>query len=164
MTDKGGLAVRRQESGSEAKVADSGGDLARHDLVLLFANLVRTLEDALGGEALAKWLARLRQEGDAAPEPGGPAFERAFRRLGLLVPGEDVAESVRGMGAKIGAAVCRPASVILALFGLFVQGDAGAGLKGICGATPRCRFCRLTRECGYFNRPGRPEAARLSPA
>ena len=130
----------------------------------MFANLSRTLEDAAGGEVLAEWLAGLRRGGASPPNPGAPAFERAFRRLGLLAAGEDVSESIRGLAARMGESVSRPAPAVMAFFSLFVQGDAGIGLKEICGAVPRCRLCRLTRECRHFSRPGRPAAAGLSPA
>ncbi len=135
------------------------------DLVVLFARLTHTLENACGRDALAGRLADLRREGDGAEgAPDGPALARAFRRLGLIGPRNDASGFAVDLAGRMGEAVTRPARHILSLLELFCRGDEALGLKAVCGATPQCHACLLTRDCDHFNNPRKPEMALLTPA
>ncbi|MDR1535717.1 MAG: hypothetical protein LBU64_11595 [Planctomycetota bacterium] len=125
-----------------------------------FSRLTETLENALGGGAVAERLAAARRN---EPEgAAGPACERAFRRLGFEIAGEGDFLSV--FSVRAGEAASRPARQVRALFKLFAEGEAGAGLDPVCGASPNCPACRLTRECDYFNAPRKPDFPLSPPA
>lgn len=154
------MAKKRERFSDKTDSAE--GD---RDLVLLYARLTQTLESILG-DALAVQLAGLRQS--PFPEESFakalPAMGRAFRRLGLMDAGADGEAFARGLAARTGDAVNRPAEHILFLWALFCRGEPEAGLKAVCGAAPDCRRCGLTRECDYYNNPRTPAMALLSPA
>ena len=137
------------------------------DLVVFFSRLTHTLENACGRDALARQLAALRHAPDEpAPDgkPGETALTRTFRRLGLADPGTDIAEFTDAFCSRVGEAVTRPGRHVRLLLRLFSLGDASLSLKPVCGATPVCQTCQLTRECDHFNNPRKPEMALLSPA
>ncbi len=141
------------------------------DAVTFYARLTQTLENRCGAEAFAAFLSRRR----AAPEQPAagaeraeksflPAAHRAFRRLGRAGTETDIAAFVRDFAGATARAVSRESAQILLLLRLFVLGEDALGLKPVCGGTPQCHLCLLTRECDFFNTPRRPEMAALSPA
>lgn len=135
-------------------------------MVLFFSRLTHTLENACGRDALARRLSALRREPDAGDnaDTSGTALTRAFRRLGLLATGDDAALFLSDFCARIGQAVARPDRHVRLLLRLFSAGDDELPLKPVCGATPQCQLCQLTRECDHFNTPRKPEMTTLPPA
>lgn len=136
------------------------------DLVTFYSRLTHTLENACGREGLAARLADLRQQTVA---PGTDdiflqALSRWFRRLGRIGADCDLAEFAAGFISQTGLAVSRPENQVAFLMQLFAAGDDATAMKAVCGATPQCHSCQLTRECDHFNNPRKPEMAALTPA
>ncbi|MCD8350608.1 MAG: hypothetical protein LUC93_08375 [Planctomycetaceae bacterium] len=141
-----------------------GPDLDR-DLVTFYSRLTHTLENSCGRDALAARLSEERRE--ATPALGGTLLHplsRAFRRLGLIGPSADAAAYANRFIAQTAEAVSRPANQVTLLLRLFTAGDDALGIRPVCGTTPQCVSCQLTRECDHFNKPRKPEMASLSPA
>lgn len=138
------------------------------DLVTLYSRLTHTLENACGRDALARRLADERRHAASGPEAAertfSPALSRAFRRIGLVGHGHNADAFAADFFHHVGLAVSRPVAQVARMFRLFVGGDDGMGLKPVCGATPQCQICLLTRECDHFNTPRKPEMAALPPA
>lgn len=144
-------------------VAPNGGE---RDFVTFYSRLTHTLENACSRDALSRRLAELRH---ATPDPEGakpplPALTRTFRRLGLINADGDVEAFTEQFAKQVGEAVTQPERHVLLLLRLFSLGDEALPLKPVCGATPQCQSCQLTRECEYFNNPRKPEMATLTPA
>lgn len=141
------------------------------DLVTFYSRLVHTLENAsekkgaCGRDALAARLAELRQKGGKGPaQPTAAAFSRAFRRLGFAAGGTGIDRFAEELAKNIGLAVTRPADHVLNLLAMFCAGDDALSLKPVCGATPLCPECLLTRECDHYNKPRTPAVALIPPA
>lgn len=142
-----------------------GGDQPEvpRDSVTFYSRLTHTVENACGRDRLAACLSEERHKPSEA-KPALTAFTRAFRRLGMLGANQDADTFVGAFVEHIAAAVSRPERQVLMLFRLFVCGDDALEVKAVCGSTPQCASCQLTRECDYFNKPRKPEMAALSPA
>lgn len=136
------------------------------DLVAFFSRLTHTLENVCGRDALARRFASVRHAPDDADngKPAEPALTRSFRRLGLVGTECDVAAFTADFSARVGEAVTRPQKHVELLLRLFALGDDALAVKPVCGPTPQCQNCQLTRECEHFNNPRKPELATLSPA
>jgi DNA repair proteins len=136
----------------------------------LYSRLVHTLENACnkrgtgGREALAEHLSALRQNGNE-PEKELPAqaFSRLFRRLGYTEASTDACRYARNLSKKVGEAVSRPGEQVLQMLAMFCAGDEALRLKPVCGATPVCFDCLLTRECDFFNNPRVPAMSLMPP-
>ncbi len=134
--------------------------------VTFYARLINTLETCLGVDAFADVLARLRQSAEPVSLDAAflHALHRWFRRLGRADADTAMPAFARAFAADAARAVSREADQVFLLLRLFALGKDSVGLKPICGASPQCHLCLLTRECDYFNTPRKPEAAALSPA
>ncbi|MCC8189799.1 MAG: hypothetical protein LIP77_04055 [Planctomycetes bacterium] len=151
----------------DTKPADNANKPASSgwDWVVLHARLVETLEHSCGRDALAARLSDLRKTGDGdKPIESLPAITRFLRRLGHLAPQDDANAYYVQMVQSLGEAVNRPLEYVNHLFTLLAAGDDATGVKPVCGATPQCQRCHLTRMCDTYNSPRRPELARLPPA
>lgn len=151
---------------------DASGDSAREpagpDVVRLYARVVQTLENCHGRETLTALFSGLRQTDGTKPPPSDAkrqaAMVRSFRRLGLLDSGKGFDSFGPAFFQATAEAVSRTPAQVECVYGLFAAGDGETVPRPICGATPRCADCGLTRLCDYFNRPRQPEAASLPPA
>lgn len=150
----------------------SGGDAAgsfsfpERDLVTFYSRLTHTLENACGRDALSLRLASLRS---GQPKDGGvpiptDSLARTLRRVGAIGAGVDSAAFADALVTRVGEAVSRPPEHVRFMLALFVAGDDALSLKPVCGATPQCASCLLTRECDYFNSPRKPAMTLLTPA
>ncbi len=161
----------------------SGGDPAGgradagRDFVTFYSLLTHTLENVCGRDKLARRLAEergsgARDRGGDADGGGGAApaakvsaaLIRCYRRIGLVGRHDDEAAFSESFVRHVALAVSRPESQIALLLRLFSAGEDAMELRPVCGATPVCLECLLTRECDYFNNPRKPEMAALSPA
>lgn len=139
---------------------------SHRDLVTFYSRLTHTLENACGRETLAVRLAALLQQ-TAANETDDiflQTLSRWFRRLGRVGADCDLSTFAADFIRRTGMAVSRPENQVALLMQLFAMGDDAAAMKAVCGATPQCHACQLTRECDYFNNPRKPEMAALTPA
>ncbi len=136
------------------------------DSVTFYTRLVRTLVAGSGVDVIADSIAlRRRQEKPAAADGAFlHAVHRWFRRLGRVESDTDIAAFVRDFIDEMALSVSRDADQVSLLLRLFALGDDSAGIKPVCGPSPQCHLCSLTRECDCFNSPRKPEAAVLSPA
>lgn len=136
------------------------------DLVVFYSRLTHTLENAGGREALARRLSEFRHgEPDAGDsKEARSAVFRAFKRLGLFQTNSASEDGIDSFAEKMGEAVSRPKPQVLLQLRLFAAGDEKPSLKPVCGATPQCHLCQLTRECDYFNSPRKPAMTLLTPA
>ncbi|MCL2001444.1 MAG: hypothetical protein FWG74_08430, partial [Planctomycetes bacterium] len=150
----------------QSSSSDRHGRFSDRNLIAMFTLLTHTLENICGRDTLAEHLAGLRRAktGSEAEPPHDPALERVFRRLGGNRIDSNADSSVLRLAEDMGEAVTRPTDHILAMFRLFSHGDEKLGVKAVCGITPQCRACLLTRHCEYFNNPRKPEIALLTPA
>lgn len=162
------MAKKKPAAGDDTPAAFLPRDDDERDLVSFYARLTRTLENVCGRDALADALARRRTAAsvkeNGGKKPSGPALGRAFRRLGLAgsdIQPEAFADEFSG---KVGESVTRPPEQVLYFLELFCVGDDRLGMRPVCGATPQCLSCQLTRECDYFNNPRKPEMALLTPS
>lgn len=136
------------------------------DLVVFYSRLTHTLENRHGRDTLAQILTEARQ----SPEPPeeGPPFASAagvfFRRIGFVGPGEKTEAFVEDFAKRVGEAVSRPDWQVLFLLRLFALGDDARGLKPVCGPTPQCQVCQLTKSCDHYNNPRKPAMPPLPPA
>lgn len=151
-------------SKSQEMEPDSRNDA--RDLVAFYSRLTHTLENAYGRDTLAELLTNLRRSNlaDDMPMPIEPALSRTFRRLGFIRFDSDIDVFVKDFAKKVADAVTRSERHVLLLLRLFAMGDDSHGLKPVCGPTPQCLSCQLTRDCDHFNNPRKPEMATLSPA
>ena len=151
----------------EASGGVPAGSFAKpeRDLVTFYSRLTHTLENACGRDALAQRLAAFRQvSAEPAAALPSPALGRAFRRMGFLRAEDDAAVFAESFAKLVGEAVSRPAHNVRFLLDLFAGGDDNLALKPVCGATPQCQSCQMTRECDHFNTPRKPEMTALTPA
>ncbi len=144
----------------------SGSAPGGRDFVNFYSRITATLESACGREALADRLGRLRRE--AETPASDPAFlhalQRWFRRLGRAGVDTDMRAFARDFIRDAAAAVSREEGQVLLLLRLFALGEDAGDLKAVCGASPLCHLCLLTRECDFFNSPRKPEMAAFPPA
>lgn len=133
------------------------------DSVTFYSRLTHTVENSCGRDRLAACLSEERHKQSEA-KPALPAFTRAFRCMGMLGANQDAGAFVGAFVENVAAAVSRPESQVVMLLRLFACGDDALNVKAVCGSTPQCVSCQLTRECDYFNKPRKPEMAALSPA
>ncbi len=136
------------------------------DFVTFYSRLTHTLENVCGRDKLAARLAEERADagvgtGLAAAQP---ALSRVFRRIGMITREHRADVFTREFVRALALAVSRPESQAALLLGLFAAGDERLDLKAVCGATPQCQICLLTRECDHFSNPRAPEMATLPPA
>lgn len=157
-------ASRAAASRPESPIAAGRPDTGR-DFVTFYSRLTQSLEKSFGAENLADRLACIRKRGSAEPvEIREAAAARAFRRLGWLRSGDDAAEFLLEFRRELSDAVSRPPVQVDELLRLFCTGDETLGAKPVCGPTPYCKECSLTRECDHFNNPRTPALAALTPA
>lgn len=144
----------------------SGPAPGERDFVNFYSRITGTLENTCGREAFASRLARLRRDGDApAADPAFlHALQRCFRRLGRAEADTDMRRFAADFARETAAAVSREESQVLLLLRLFALGGDAPGLKPVCGPSPQCHACLLTRECDFFNSPRKPEMTALPPA
>lgn len=156
--------------GRKAGSAGAAGNAPRYpgrDLVRFFSRLTLTLEKTAGSKWLASSSARFRSapaEDDGGETAVDPSLNRLFRRLGYVQAGDDFDRFLPAFIVHLGEAVSRPPAYCRDLLRVFARGDEEAGVKPLCGATPRCRDCGLTKDCDYYNRPRKPAMAALAPA
>lgn len=158
---KGG--PRNPDSAASDGTTGFGGE---RDLVTFYSRLTQTLENVCGRERLARLLAGVRNrvaEPDYSPEFAA-ALARTLRRMDVVGPGGDAVPAIGEFIRDMAYAVSRPEHQVALLLRLFVLGDGEDGARPVCGATPQCAPCLLSRECRQFNCPPRPEMAVLSPA
>ncbi len=137
------------------------------DLVTFYAHLTQSLEKICGRDKLAARLQNLRQDPpDRLPGPAEiTALSRLFRRLGGARSSQDNFPAfVDAFIRSVALAVSRPEYRVRYLLTLFTLGDDSQNVQPICGSTPVCHACQLTRECDNFNQPRRPAAISKSPA
>lgn len=141
-------------------------DGLERDLVRFYSNLTRSLAEHCGQGELTRYLTALRKEPAAveADPIAEPALSRFFRRVGFLGAGDDYSRFLPGFLRRVGEAVSRPEAQVYALVKAQALGIGELGVKPICGATPDCRICVLTKECDWYNNPRKPEAAHLPPS
>ncbi len=137
------------------------------DLVTFYARLTHSLEKVYGRDILAQRLERLRK--NPPDRILGPAevnaLSRLFRRLGgSRTSLQEFPLFVEQFSRSVALAVTRPEYQVAYMLALFTSGDDSLEVKPICGATPVCNACQLTRECDTFNQPRRPAAAVYPPA
>lgn len=135
------------------------------DLVTMYSRLTHTLENVCGRDSLARLLADARSRNQ--PEPDVELLSsatRTLRRLGMLKTRRGSSQFIVDLIHSMAYAVSRSESQVTLILSLFVCGDEKSGTKPVCGPTPQCQSCLLTRECDLFNHPARPEMATLSPA
>lgn len=150
----------------ETPAVPAGSDDPDRDQVVFYSRLTHTLENACGREALARRLAEFRhgEPGAEAAKTADNAVLRSFRRLGLIRENAAKDGGIADFAKRVGASVSRPDSHVLLQLRLFAGGDVDMELKPVCGPTPQCHLCQLTRECDYFNSPRKPAMALLTPA
>lgn len=144
--------------------APSGG--LERDWVRFYSRLTRSLEARYGRDGLARYLTGIRKAPSGVdPDPGAePALSRFFRRMGLLGAEDDFGGFLPGFLRRVGGAVSRPEAQVYALVKAHASGAGGSGLKPVCGPTPDCRVCDLTRDCDWYNSPLKPGTSPLSPS
>lgn len=152
-------------------VSPRGEDVPRlHDHVRLYANLLATLEKSIDGARLGELFTHLRASGESRqlPVEADTEVPRMLLRLGLVgasqtptVRAKRAEDIIRETAEQVGRT---PAQVSL-VFRLFAAGMYGIMPRPVCGATPLCRECRLTKECEYYNSPPkRPASENIPPA
>lgn len=151
----------------------AGGDPVEHlvdmgrDFVTFYSLLTRTLEEACGRDQLAKRLAEERSAGSTAGDNVASALNglsRCYRRIGFITEEHNVEAFSREFARHVALAVSRPEGQVALLVRLFAAGEDGGAFDPVCGATPHCHRCLLTRECDHFNYPRKPEMASRPPA
>ncbi len=158
------MALTDHDGHYDSAARNTAGDDGR-DLVNFYTRLTRSVEQACGSKAVADCLARLRTVllPDEEVSPDRNALSRSFRRVGFSRSECESETFLADFVAKVARAVSRPERQVSLLLRLFVQGDDAAG-KAVCGATPQCYICQLTRECDHYNIPRKPEMASRPPA
>lgn len=150
---------------SDRETGPETADAFSRDLVTMYSRLTRSLEKVCGGDKLASFLAGSRSAAPAeTAEVPAASLARFCRRLGLIGADANPAAFGEKLAAGMGEAVCRPRDHVMLMLGLFCRGDAGMDVKAICGATPQCQSCSLTRECDHYNNPRQPAMSLLTPA
>lgn len=144
------------------------GDAAagNRDMVFFYSRLTRTLESVCGGERLAARLAAARQEPLRAAERDkqfDSSVARVLRRLGIW-RADEKAPSVPAFVQQVSDAVSRPPGHVHQLLQLFTRGDSTLSIKAVCGPTPDCYRCHLTKDCEYYNNPRKPAASLMTAA
>ncbi len=124
----------------------------------LYGGLVAGLEAEAEGQMLAHLLGRVRASGVSADGAVGEDEDvrRFLVRFGTLPTGaaaKEHADQIRRFVEQTAAAVERTPAEVSTVLRLHTRGLYGVVPKPICGGTPRCRACRVTRECEYYNAP-----------
>ncbi len=156
----------------DATIANPGADEAAkseldRDLVTFYSRLTQSLEKTCGRDQLAEHLGNIRKN---PPDQNlGPAelnsLSRLFRRLGgSRTNPHEFPLFIDQFTRSVARSVSRPEHQIHFMLSLFAIGDETLEVKPICGATPLCNSCQLTRECDTFNQPRRPAAAAKPPS
>ncbi|MCC8181152.1 MAG: hypothetical protein LIP23_09625 [Planctomycetes bacterium] len=157
---------RESDSGQNKKTPDPTPSLpAGRDLVFFYTHLTQTLQEAFGDARLAEILDELRKQPQGDDMRGADAafIGRSLRRIGIMFQEQEADAFLPLFVEQVGQAVSRPGWQIYNQLHLFTTGDGKTGVKPVCGATPRCLDCRLTRYCDYFNHPRKPILATMSP-
>lgn len=142
------------------------GDQSNRDLITFYSRLTHTLENTCGREKLARLLAEARKRPFTdKPDPDlFSSITRTFRRIGLLSTTRGASQFIGEFIQNMAQAVSRSEQQVSLILELFTQGDGKTETRPVCGPTPQCATCLLTRDCDLFNHPSKPEMARLSPA
>lgn len=144
---------------------DHQGDNPDRDLVTMYSRLTHTLENVIGRERLAKFLASAQSRNPSEPDADFlSSAVRTFRRIGMIQTRRGTPQFIPELIRSMAYAVSRPESQVTLILELFVSGNDKSGTKPVCGPTPQCQSCLLTRVCDLFNHPAKPEMATLSPA
>lgn len=139
------------------------------NLLRLYGNVTKTLEQRYGAEALGAYLLGLRTGALKAPVESvsqNGAILRVLIRLGIVTPGPD--RAAQGKGAEqfvreMAAVVSRTTAEVTTQWRLFAEGLPGVARPAVCGAAPQCPHCGITKDCDYFNAPARPVHDPVSP-
>lgn len=159
MTKKGDENLNGKTSGD-----GSAGSFADRDLVTFYSRLAHTLENVCGRDRLSTLLAAAGNQTQTDLEPEAVASVlRAFRRMGLVTANRNPRATVEAFVRETADAVSRPEQAVALLLRLFVFGDEDGRGKPVCGPTPQCLSCLLSRECEQFNHPAKPEMMTLAP-
>jgi len=129
----------------------------KSDNTYYYSGMLQTIEEFVDHALLAELFARIREAGlDASlPVNSDPAVHRMFVRVGLIPPNSEapvatklVEEFIRLLSEDLSRT---PAQISL-LLRLFSCGMYGVMAEAVCGATPRCSVCQITRKCEYFSK------------
>lgn len=146
---------------------DFSGSRIDRDLVTFYSRLTHALENVCGRDNLARRLAEDRDGSRLDPKANPELFSaltRVFRRIGLITSTRGSVAFIQDFIQAAAYAVSRPERQIGLLLELFAVGDDNGECKAVCGPTPQCASCLLSRECELFNHPPKPEMATLSPS
>lgn len=148
--------------------ADTSGANS-HDLVRLYAGVVRTLESTTDQDKLSDMLSAIRSVGGDTSmlAPDDTDLQRMLTRIGVVT-----ASSGTTIAAKLteeflrecANAVGRSAVHVNVIFRVYSSGLYGVLPKAICGATPLCKSCGITKECDYYNAPPKNPTTKPLPA
>ncbi len=130
------------------------------DVIRIYTNLVATLESEIKGEGLGELLARLRGMADGIdPLPELTAEDdllRALARIGIVDPAAPLpvrAKTAEAFVREVADRSTRTSLQILAILRIFSGGMYGVLPQAVCGAVPRCKACKVTKDCDFFNAP-----------
>lgn len=152
-----------------AKSAGSAKQI-NHDHVRLYADMVATLEQVVGAPKLTDLFSRIRASGVCNPLPVAqdPEVLRLLKRTGIVpeysenAAAQKLAEEFMRDFAE---SVSRTPAQISLVLRLYSSGMYGIMADPVCGASPLCRHCGITRFCEYYNRtPSSSGYDRLPPA
>lgn len=139
----------------DGKTARPGA--VNHDHARLYADMVSALEKTVGAPKLAELFARIRQSGLSAPLPVAqdPEVLRLLKRMGRIPEYSEnaVAQKLAEEFLRdFSDSVSRTPAQISVVLRLYASGMYGLVAEPICGASPLCGKCGITRFCEYYNR------------
>ncbi len=133
-------------------------DSSKRDPVRLYTCMVQTLEDAIGAEKLGAMFADLRASGlwQSLPLSDDEDVQRMLVRIGVLPTRESAARQgklTEEFVRETSDAVSRSPAQVSIVMRIYASGWYGMMEKSVCGPTPRCPACGVTKLCDYFNAP-----------
>lgn len=134
------------------------GNTSHHAPIPLYAGLLQTLEAAVDREKLGDLFNVVRNAGsfDNLGDANDPDIQRMLARIGVLGAQQTTAAAAKVAESflrRIAEDVGRSPLHVRVVFRVYSSGLYGLLPEPICGATPRCKACGITKACDYYNAP-----------
>lgn len=151
-------------------MARSKSDTKKNNAITIYAGMLESFEKSIPASVLGDLFSSAQSAGASASLSFSDDYEvqRALTRIGVLAKGQGGSEGglIADEFVRNVAKECErtPAQISIVLR-LFASGMYGVLAKPICGAMPKCKSCKVTKLCKYFNKPPKDaEKLKIPPA
>ena len=124
----------------------------------IYGLIIKSVEKTADSALLAELYKSVNNSGQSSALPLDDNVEvvRMFTRLGIILATDNsviAKEKITDTIACISQEADRSEAIVSVLIRLFAAGQYGIVSRPVCGSSPQCSKCQLTKFCNFYNSP-----------